>query len=73
VGEDGGTVITDEPYSDTRELVAGYWVLDCADLERATEIAERVARCPGPDGLVTYPVVIRPIVDGDGDVAHPAP
>jgi hypothetical protein len=29
-------------------------------LERVTEIAERVTRCPGPEGATNYPVVIRP-------------
>ncbi|MFJ9820511.1 YciI family protein [Streptomyces sp. NPDC101151] len=65
---DGGTVITDGPYGETKELMAGYWVVDCASLERVTEIAERVTRCPGPEGLTEYPVVIRPIMDGAGDI-----
>ena len=68
LGEDGRSVITDGPYSETKELLAGYWVLDCASLERVTEIADRVARCPGPAGLSNYPVVIRPIMDGAGDI-----
>ncbi|BBC33056.1 uncharacterized protein SGFS_043500 [Streptomyces graminofaciens] len=68
VDADGKPAITDGPYSETKELLAGYWVLDCASLERVTEIAERVARCPGPEGLTDYPVVIRPILDGAGDV-----
>ncbi|WP_225834919.1 YciI family protein [Streptomyces sp. NK08204] len=63
-GKDGGTLITDSPYCETKEVMAGYWVLDCASLERVTEIAERVTRCPGPEGLADYPVVIRPIMDG---------
>lgn len=65
---DGKTVITDGPYGETKELLAGYWVLDCAGLERVTEIAERVARSPQPAGAPEYPVVIRPIMDGAGDI-----
>lgn len=65
---DGKAVITDGPYSETKELLAGYWVLDCTSLERVTEIAERVARCPQPAGAPEYPVVIRPILDGAGDI-----
>ncbi|MFI7409183.1 YciI family protein [Streptomyces sp. NPDC049627] len=68
VGEDGKAVITDGPYSETKELLAGYWVLDCASLERVTEIAERVARCPQPAGAPVHPVAIRPIQDGAGDI-----
>ncbi|MFG2551817.1 YciI family protein [Streptomyces sp. NPDC048581] len=68
LGADGKAVITDGPYSETKELLAGYWVLDCASLERVTEIAERVLQCPQPAGAPAYPVVIRPIDDGSGDV-----
>ena len=68
LGDDGKPVITDGPYSETKELMAGYWVLECASLERVTEIADRVTRCPGPEGLTNYPVVIRPILDGAGDI-----
>ncbi|MFJ8594326.1 YciI family protein [Streptomyces sp. NPDC093598] len=68
LGDDGKAVITDGPYSETKELLAGYWVLECESLERVTEIADRVARCPQPAGAPEYPVVIRPIMDGSGDI-----
>ncbi|MFD8226681.1 YciI family protein [Streptomyces massasporeus] len=68
LGDDGKAVITDGPYSETKELLAGYWVLECESLERVTEIADRVARCPQPAGAPDYPVVIRPIMDGSGDI-----
>ncbi|GGJ83484.1 hypothetical protein GCM10011583_13950 [Streptomyces camponoticapitis] len=64
--KDGKPVITDGPYGETKELLAGYWVLDCPSLERVTEIAARVAACPQPEGTPVYPVVIRPIPDGPG-------
>ncbi|SDM57578.1 YciI family protein [Streptomyces wuyuanensis] len=66
--DEGRPVISDGPYGETKELLAGYWVLDCASLERVTEIAVRVARCPVPEGATDYPVVIRPIQDGGGDL-----
>ncbi|GHD09817.1 hypothetical protein GCM10010313_30980 [Streptomyces violarus] len=68
LGDDGKAVITDGPYSETKELLAGYWVLECESLERVTEIADRVSRCPQPAGAPNYPVVIRPIMDGSGDI-----
>jgi hypothetical protein len=64
VDERGEPVIADGPYRESEELMAGYWLLDCASLDRVTEIAARVARCPGPEGLKQYPVVIRPVLDG---------
>ncbi|MFD9500962.1 YciI family protein [Streptomyces sp. NPDC060035] len=65
-GADGQPVISDGPYGETKELLAGYWVLDCESLERVTEIAARIALCPQPEGAPDYPVVIRPIDSGGG-------
>lgn len=65
---DGKAVITDGPYSEAKELMCGYWVLECESLERVTEIAERIAQCPQPAGAPEYPVVIRPVLDGAGDI-----
>jgi hypothetical protein len=63
---EGRPVVTDGPYGETKEVLAGYWVLDCESLERVTEIAARVARCPAPAGSPVYPVVIRPIDEAGG-------
>ncbi|MFJ8882144.1 YciI family protein [Streptomyces sp. NPDC102402] len=63
-GADGRPVITDGPYGETKEQLAGYWVLDCASLERVTEIAGRIQECPQPEGAPVYPVLIRPIDEG---------
>ncbi|MGW0465739.1 YciI family protein [Streptomyces sp. NPDC003027] len=64
--KDGRPVITDGPYGETKEVLAGYWVLDCESLERVTEIAVRVAKCPVPAGSKDYPVVIRQIDESGG-------
>ncbi|MGW2563127.1 YciI family protein [Streptomyces sp. NPDC001514] len=69
-GEDGRPVISDGPYGETKELLAGYWVLECESFDRVTEIAARIARCPSPEGAPDYPVVIRPIQDGGGDLCR---
>jgi hypothetical protein len=67
-GEDGRPVITDGPYGEAEEQLAGYWVLDCESLERVTEIAARIASCPRPAGAPVHPVVIRPIMDDGGEL-----
>lgn len=60
--EGGELVVTDGPYAETKEVLAGYWIVECDSLERATEIAERAARCPVPEGFPTgVPVDIRPV------------
>ncbi|MEX0172414.1 YciI family protein [Streptomyces sp. LMG1-1-1.1] len=61
VDANGDPVVTDGPYAETKEVLAGYWVLDCPSLDRVTEIAAQVARCPVPPGSPDHPVVIRPI------------
>ncbi|WP_419992378.1 YciI family protein [Streptomyces boninensis] len=62
-GPGGSTVVTDGPYGETKEVLAGYWVLDCASDERVTEIAKRVNECPVPEGTKPSQVVIRQIME----------
>jgi hypothetical protein len=47
--QEGVPVVTDGPYAEAEEVLAGYWVIDCASFDRATEIASRLASCPGPE------------------------
>jgi hypothetical protein len=39
---DGKTVVTDGPYAETREILGGYFLADCKDLDQAIELAQRV-------------------------------
>lgn len=56
----GGSVATDGPYAETKEQLAGFFLIDCATRERAEEIAERFAH-PGDV------IELRPAMWGDGD------
>lgn len=47
--QDGVPVATDGPYAEAEEVLAGYWIVECASFDRATEIAARLATCPGPE------------------------
>jgi len=38
----GVPVVTDGPFTEAKEVLAGYYLLDCDGLERATEIAARL-------------------------------
>jgi hypothetical protein len=38
---DGELVISDGPYAETKEQIAGFDVLECADLDEAIEVASR--------------------------------
>jgi hypothetical protein len=44
-------VVTDGPYAETEEVLAGYWVVECDSFDRATEIATRLTQIPGPAQL----------------------
>jgi hypothetical protein len=37
----GEVLVTDGPFAETREQIAGYDVIDCADLDEAIEIASK--------------------------------
>ncbi len=43
---DGSTEITDGPFAVTKEVLAGYYVLECADLDEALEQAARLPMAP---------------------------
>lgn len=52
VRNQGGTaVVTDGPFAEAKEVLGGYWVLDCESLDRALEIAQRAVSGPGPDNI----------------------
>jgi hypothetical protein len=51
--DDGEPIVTDGPFSETKEVLAGYWVIDVASEQRALEIALRVSLAPGPGGRPT--------------------
>ena len=38
---DGEILLTDGPHAETKDLVAGFDVIDCADLDEAVEIASK--------------------------------
>jgi hypothetical protein len=46
---DGKLLVTDGPYTEAREHVGGFWVLECADLDTALEWGRKAAiACRAP-------------------------
>jgi hypothetical protein len=70
VGSQGGVpVVTDGPYAETQEVLAGYWIVECESFDRATEIAAGFGSCPIPDFAAANAYAdIRPIVDSQADL-----
>jgi hypothetical protein len=61
-------VVTDGPYAEAEEVLAGYWVVECASFDRATEIASRFANCPGPEHVRARAYAdVRPIDEHQPD------
>jgi len=52
VSSDGRSapVVTDGPFPETKEFLAGYWLVDVESPERALEIAAQASAGPGPGG-----------------------
>ena len=58
----GGHVATDGPYAETKEQLAGFFIIDCATRQRAEEIATKFAQ---PGGVIE----LRPVMWPGGDDA----
>jgi hypothetical protein len=39
---DGNPIVSDGPFAETKEILGGYFLADCKDLDQAIELAERV-------------------------------
>jgi hypothetical protein len=65
-------VVTDGPFAEFKEWLAGYQIVDVDSRERAVEIAARVSAVPGAGGRPTQqPIQVRQIMDdGPSDAAE---
>ena len=56
-------VVSDGPFPETKELVAGYRLIEVATLDRAIEIAARASAAPGVDGRpIRQPIEVREVL-----------
>ncbi|HEY0717391.1 MAG TPA: YciI family protein [Streptosporangiaceae bacterium] len=61
---EGVPVVTDGPYPESEEVLAGYWIVECDSFDRATQIAGRLAGTPGPEQLRERARVdVRPVAE----------
>ena len=62
-GAGGAPVVTDGPYPESKELLAGYRLIDVESLDRAIEIAAQASAAPGPDGVpVRQAIEVRQVL-----------
>jgi hypothetical protein len=65
-------VVTDGPFQEFKEWLAGFQIIDVESEERAIEIAAKLSAVPGPDGVATQqPIHVRQVMDeGPSDAAE---
>jgi hypothetical protein len=57
--------VTDGPFAESKEFLAGYWIVDVETAERAYEIAARASAAPGPGGVpLNMPIEVREVMSG---------
>ncbi|HEX2454399.1 MAG TPA: YciI family protein [Vicinamibacterales bacterium] len=49
-GKNGSPEVTDGPFPEAKEFLAGYWIVDVENPARAYELAARASAAPGPGG-----------------------
>ena len=62
-GSGGTPVVTDGPFPEAKEFLAGYWIVDVESPEEAYAIAGRASAAPGPGGKVmNIPIEVREVM-----------
>ena len=54
--------VVDGPFSETKELIAGFWLWEVKSMDEAVEWAKR---CPNPEEGVESEIEIRPVFEAD--------
>ncbi|MPZ97834.1 MAG: YciI family protein [Dehalococcoidia bacterium] len=57
----GKQAVTDGPFTEAKELVAGFWLWKVDSMEEAVELAKRIPNSSGRDGAVE----IRPVFESE--------
>jgi len=58
----GPPAVTDGPFAEAKEFLAGFWIVSVKSSERAYEIAARASAAPGPGGApLNMPIEVRQV------------
>ena len=62
-GKGGAPAVSDGPFAESKEFLAGFWIVDVDRAERAHEIAAKASSAPGPDGKpLVLPIEVREVM-----------
>jgi hypothetical protein len=68
-GKDGAPAVTDGPFPEAKEFLAGFWIVEVERPERAYEIAAKASAAPGPGGTpLIIPIEVRQVMSGPPEV-----
>lgn len=57
--------VSDGPFAESKEFLAGFWIVDVANVERAIAIAAKASTAPGPGGVpFQTPIELRQVMAG---------
>lgn len=64
-----GEPVTDGVFPESKEFLAGYWVIDVETPEQAYQIAARASAAPGPGGKpANMPIEVRQVLGTHSDL-----
>jgi hypothetical protein len=68
--KDGTPMVTDGPFTETKEFLAGYWIVNVPNAERAYAIAARASSAPGRGGVpLNMPIEVREVMSAPPAIA----
>ena len=68
-GKSSAPEVTDGPFAEAKEFLAGYWIVDVDSPERAYALAGEVSAAPGPGGKpINMPIEVREVMSGPPEV-----
>ena len=60
-----GIPVTDGVFPESKEFLAGYWIVEVDSPERAYELAAKASAAPGPGGApLNMPIEVREVMSG---------
>lgn len=61
--KDGSPAVTDGPFAEAKEFLAGYWIVDVETTEEAYVLAARASAAPGRGGApMSIPIEVRQVM-----------
>jgi hypothetical protein len=64
-GGEGRPPVTDGPFVETKDLIAGWYIIDVESWDRAVQLAGELSAAPGPGGKpINMAIEVRQVMSG---------